>query len=152
MMNGSRPFKFWRIIFLLFSIIIALFILFQNQINDAYSEYKDLKIFAEKKAYFTEHLHNKIDIKFTDACDKSLRKFADLEVQKTQGCTEIACPPETPCCNSCFIKWYSETDELKIHFAFENPILNHCQIDGCGKIHNCDLKPLKVQDLLANCQ
>lgn len=152
MKNGSSTFKVWRILFLMFSMIIALFIIFQNKIYDTYSEYKDLETFNEKKIYSAKNLTNKIDIEFKNPCDEALKKFAHLEVHQTQGCTEMACQPENPCCNSCFIQWFSETDDLKINFNFEHPILNQCQIDGCGKIHNCDLKLLKVQDLLANCQ
>lgn len=152
MKNKFLSFKLWRILFLFFLVVITLFIVFQNQISDSYSEYKDLKIFTEKKTYSAKSQLDKIDIKFTDACDMALKKFAALDIHHTHSCTEIACKPEAPCCNSCLIHWYSETEELKINFNFEHPILKPCQIDGCGKIYNCDIKSLKVQDLLTYCK
>ena len=48
-------------------------------------------------------------------------------------CTEKACPPETPCCNSCqFNGWVIREAHLKAVSENSDKPLPACEPDGCG--------------------
>jgi hypothetical protein len=146
----TKSLSLWKIPFLFLIGIGAWVVLFPSQfamLAEMYSEYKVIAKDNERAEQV--RAIPPPDIFIESVCDEKLAEHEGAKVQSAYGCTSVACPQDSPCCNSCFFKgWKIEGTPYVLSPKLE--VFSKCSLDGCGTIQNCPTSFI-LSELRKNC-
>lgn len=127
----------WKVPFLIAIAVLGWVVIFPSQLREIagfYSEYRVKQ--AEDKRHADAMAPSPPEIVIESICDERLEQFSTAKAFAGRACTEMGCPAESPCCNSCWITgWKIEGSNYVLSSKLEP--LGKCSVDGCGAIRNC---------------